>query len=186
MNKYIYVMLFMCICFVSAKAQRMVTGQKGWELTVGILSGKYPRSNYYLNSGITRYGKHGNYFLWNFEYYRQHTNYRNWRIPLETYTTEAGYSLQLLGNYRKYMTLNAGLTALAGYENINKGDSLLPNGATILDKSGWIYGAAGRLSFETYVHDRLTLLLQGKVKLLWNTSRESFRPSVGIGFRYNF
>nr|WP_254640271.1 conjugal transfer protein TraO [Chitinophaga sp. GbtcB8] len=32
----------------------------------------------------------------------------------------------------------------------------------------------------------MVFLVQGRVKALWGTSREQFRPSAGIGLRVNF
>lgn len=97
-----------------------------------------------------------------------------------------GYSLQLLGDVRKTITLNAGLTAVAGYETINHNKVTLYDGATILNKENFIYGAGGRLSLETYLSDRFVLLLQGRTKLMWGTDLKQFRPSAGAGLRFNF
>jgi hypothetical protein len=63
-----------------------------------------------------------------------------------------------LGDARKTITLNAGLTAVAGYETINRSEAMLPDGSTILDRDNFVYGTGGRLTLETYLSDRFVLL----------------------------
>ena len=75
---------------------------------------------------------------------------------------------------------------MVGYETINRGETVLFDGAKILTEDNFIYGAGGRLSFETYLSDRFVLVLQGRTKVLWGTDMEKFRPSAGFGLRFNF
>lgn len=185
MIKYILAAMIAMLGITAAQAQRMMPGQKGMEINAGLLS-KEVSDNYYLNLTLTIYGKNGGYWLWGAEYTHQLADYRDLHIPLETYTGEIGYSLQLLGDARKTITLNAGLTAVAGYETINRSEATLYDGSKILDKDHFIYGAGGRLSFETYLSDRLVLLLQGRTKVVWGTDLKQFRPSAGVGLRFNF
>lgn len=173
------------LSMTAAQAQRMMPKQKGLEVNAGLLS-KDVKDNYYLNLTLTVNGKNGSYWIWSAEYTHQFSGYRDIQIPLETYTGEIGYSLQLLGDARKTFTLNAGLTAVGGYETINRSAARLYDGSKILDKDNFIYGAGGRLSFETYLSDRFVLLLQGRTKVLWGTDLKQFRPSAGVGLRFNF
>ena len=186
MKKYIYTMMFVLIGITVAQAQRMLPKQKGLEVNAGTLSDDYPGRNYYLNIGMTVNGKNGNYQLWVLEYTHQYDEYKNLRLPQETYTAEGGYSFFLLGDVRKNITLNAAITGVLGYESINRGEALLYDGAKILTEDNFIYGAGGRLSFETYLSDRCVLILQGRTKVLWGTDLEQFRPSAGVGLRINF
>lgn len=186
MKKYIYTMMFVLIGITIAQAQRMLPKQKGLEVNAGTLSDDYPGRNYYLNIGMTVNGKNGNYQLWVLEYTHQYDEYKNLRLPQETYTAEGGYSFFLLGDVRKNITLNAAITGVLGYESINRGEALLYDGAKILTEDNFIYGAGGRLSFETYLSDRCVLILQGRTKVLWGTDLEQFRPSAGVGLRINF
>ena len=89
------------------------------------------------------------------------------KIPQETYTAEGGYSFFLLGDTRKNITLNFALTGVIGYETINRGETLLYDGAKILTEDNFIYGAGVRLSFEKYLSDRFVVILQGRTKVLW-------------------
>ncbi len=186
MKKYIYMAMFILIGLTIAQAQRMLPKQKGLEVNAGTLSNDYPGSNYYLNIGMTVNGNNGNYQIWALEYTHQYDEYKNFRLPLETYTAEGGYSFFLLGDFRKNITLNAAITGVLGYESINRGEVLLYDGAKILTEDNFIYGAGGRLSLETYLSDHFVLILQGRTKVLWGTDLESFRPSAGLGLRFNF
>ena len=185
MKPYIFAVMLAVLSITAAQAQRMLPKQKGLEVNAGILS-KDPSDNYYLNLTLTVNGKGGSYWIWGVEYTHQFSEYREKQIPLETYTGEVGYSLQLLGDARKTITFNTGVSAVAGYETINQGETLLYDGATLLDKDNFIYGVAGRLSLETYLSDRFVLLLQGRVRVFRGTDVKQFRPSAGVGLRYNF
>jgi hypothetical protein len=186
MKKYINIMMLVLTGTTGAQAQRMLPQQKGLEVNAGTLSADKPGRNYYLNTGMTVNGKNGNYQLWALEYTRQYYPYKDLRIPQETYTAEGGYSIFLLGDTRKNIALNAAVTGVFGYESINRGDSMLYDGAKILNGDNFIYGVGGRLSFETYLSDRFALLLQGRIKVFWGTDMEQFRPSAGVGLRFNF
>ena len=95
------------------------------------------------------------------EYTHQYHSYKDLRIPQETYTAESGYSLFHFGDARKNITLNAGITGVIGYESINRGETMLDDGAKIVSENNFIYGAGGRLTFETYLSDHFVLVLQG-------------------------
>lgn len=185
MKKLIFAVVLTMLSITAVQAQRMLPKQKGLEINAGMLS-KEISDNNYLNLTLTVNGKNGNYWIWGAEYTHQLSAYRDITIPLETYTGETGYSLQLLGDARKTITLNAGLTAVAGYETINRSEATLSDGSTILDKDIFVYGTGGRLSLETYLSDRFVLLLLGRTKVLWSTDLKQFRPSAGIGLRFNF
>lgn len=63
---------------------------------------------------------------------------------------------------------------------------MLYDGARILSEDNFVYGAGGRLSLETYLSDQVVFLIQGRTKVLWGTDLEQFRPSAGVGLRFNF
>jgi hypothetical protein len=186
MKKYIYTVILILMVITVTQAQRMLPKQKGMELNAGTLSNVHPGRNYYLNIGMTVNGKNGNYQLWALEYTHQYYEYKDLRIPNETYTAEGGYSFFLLGDARKNITLNTAITGVLGYESINQGEALLYDGAKIMTEDNFIYGAGARLSFETYLSDRFVLILQVRTKVLWGTDLEQFRPSAGVGLRFNF
>lgn len=186
MKKYIYTVMFLFMSITVTQAQRMLPKQKGLEVNVGVLSDDKIGKDYYINVAMTVNSKNGNYQLWALEYTHQYQDYKDLRIPQETYTVEGGYSFFLLGDARKNITLNFAITGVVGYESINRGEALLYDGAKILSEDNFIYGAGGRLTFETYLSDRFVLVLQGRTKVLWGTDLEQFRPSAGVGLRFNF
>ncbi|RUT70228.1 conjugal transfer protein TraO [Flavobacterium cupreum] len=186
MKKYIYTVMLVLTSITIAQAQRMLPKQKGLEVNAGVLSNDKIGYDYYINAAMTLNGKNGNYQLWALEYAHQYYQYKDLRIPQETYTAEGGYSFFLLGDARKNFTFNAAITGVVGYESINRGEELLFDGAKIVSEDNFIYGAGGRLSFETYLSDRFVLVLQGRTKVLWGTDLKQLRPSAGVGLRFNF
>ncbi|MEG1026721.1 MAG: conjugal transfer protein TraO [Flavobacterium sp.] len=186
MKQIIYTVLMVSLTITAAQSQRMLPKQKGLEINTGVLSNDKIGNDYYINIGMTVNGKNGNYQLWALEYTQQYHDYKDLRIPQETYTVEGGYGFFLLGDACKNITINAAITGVVGYENINRGESMLYDGAKILSEDYFIYGAGGRLTFETYLSDRFLIILQGRTKVLWSTDLQQFRPSAGVGFRFNF
>lgn len=186
MKKYIYSVMLVLIGVTGTQAQRMLPKQKGLEISAGVMSDNKIGNDYYISAAMTVNGKNGNYQLWALEYTHQYHNYKDLRIPQETYTAEGGYSFLLLGDARKNITLNAAITGVLGYETINRGETMLYDGAKVLNEDNFIYGAGGRLTFETYLSDRFVLVLQGRTKVVWGTDMKQFRPSAGVGLRFNF
>jgi hypothetical protein len=186
MKKYIYSVMLVLVGITMAQAQRMLPKQKGIEVNAGMLSSDKIGSDYYINAALTVNAKNGNYQLWALEYSHQYYEYKGLPIPQETYTAEGGYSFFLLGDAHKNITLSAILTGIAGYESINHGKELLLDGAKIVSEDNFIYGAGGRLSFETYLSDHFVVVLQGRTKVYWGTDLKQFRPSAGVGLRFNF
>ncbi|MDN3692290.1 conjugal transfer protein TraO [Chryseobacterium tructae] len=129
MKKYIYTVMLLLMTITVTQAQRMLPKQKGLEASAGVLSDDKIGNDYYLNIGMTVNGKNGNYQIWALEYTHQYHDYKTLRIPQEIYTAEGGYSLFLLGDSRKNITLNAGIMGVVGYESINRGEAMLYDGA---------------------------------------------------------
>ncbi|PIF45335.1 conjugative transposon protein TraO [Chryseobacterium sp. 52] len=187
MYKYLVAIIIVVLSTTGVSAQRLMRGQKGFEISMGLISDKRSlHDNFYVQAGMTINEKRGNYQLWAVEYARKKHEFETYIIPVESYLAEGGYSICLLGDRAKNISLNLGVTGLLGYETINRGESSLPNGAVIQDKNSFIYGGGVRLSLETYLTDHFVLLLQGRVKGIWGTSVEQFRPSAGVGIRYIF
>lgn len=170
---------------VTAKAQRLIPKQKAVEVNAGLLLNDFKNKNYFISTSLTIQSGKGNYSFIGLEYLRKSENYKTITMPIETYIAEAGYSFNLITDRKKNVLLNFSLSALAGFENINKGEKVLFDGAMILTDSSFVYGAGGKISVEVYVSDRLVLVPHIKTKVLWNISRDLFRPSAGFGIRIN-
>jgi hypothetical protein len=186
MKKYIYSVMLILTSITMAQAQRMLPKQKGLEVNAGVLSNDKIGNDYYLNIGMTINGKNGNYQLWALEYSHQYYQYKGLRIPQETCTAQGGYSFFVLGDAHKNITLNTAVAGIVGYESINRGEALLFDGAKIVSEDNFIYGAGARLSLEAYLSDHFILVLQGRTKVYWGTGLKQFRPSAGVGLRFNF
>lgn len=172
---------------MKSQAQRMAQGSKGLEATLGLLSAASPAHNYSAGVSLTINSSRGNYWILGASYLCTSLPYReDHSIPVATWLGEAAFCKRVASNRRKSLNLNLALGPTGGYERISNGKEELYDGALILDKAGFVYGAACRLLLETYLCDRLVLLVNGKITVLWGTTLSKFRPATGIGLRLNF
>lgn len=186
MRKYLSIIMLCIICTTAVQAQRMLPAQKALEFTTGSLTQEQLSRNYYIQLGLLVFGKNGNHQLWSVELNNESSLYYGTRIPIMTVLAEGGYSLRLWADPGRNININAAFTAAGGYEIFNAGKKTLMDGSTLRNQDSFIYGAGGRLSVDTYLSDHIVILVQGRLKALWGTSREPLRPSLGIGIRYNF
>lgn len=105
------------------------------------------------------------------------------QIPVSQFTGEGGYYLNFLSDRKKTFFLSLGLSALAGYETSNWGDKLLPDGSTLTDKDGFVYGGALTLELESYITDRVVLLINARERCLFGSSVGKFHTQFGIGLK---
>jgi len=170
-------------------AQRLLPGQRGLQLSLGLPiseSKLFDNGNFIARVSLTINHKRANHWLIGLEYSKKHFTYRNEQIPVETIAFEGGYMLNLFADARKNLLLNIGFSAIGGYEVINRSESLLYDGATLLDKDSFVYGGAYHLALDLFVTDNLILLIKGKCNVLWNSDVEMFRPQIGAGIRIVF
>ena len=73
---------------------------------------------------------------------------RKVEIPVAEFTGEAGYNLHLYSNYSQFFHLYGGISALAGYETVNWGKTLLSDGATLHNSDAFIYGGAVKIQAD--------------------------------------
>lgn len=185
MKRLHFYVISLFLMSLTIKAQRLIPRQKAIELNAGFILNDSKSENYFLNTTITNQSGKGNYSFFSFEYQNEKQNYKTVSIPIETFLGEAGYSFNLISDPKKNLLLSFSLSATAGFESINKGNDLLFDGALILSESNFVYGAGGKLSVEIYISDRMVFIPHLKTKILWNTSRDVFRPSAGFGIRIN-
>lgn len=105
------------------------------------------------------------------------------KIPYNDFTLNLGYSKNVFWNYKNTFNINVGGGALFGYETVNKGDKNLSNGALILSKPGFIYGAYITADFEYSISDALSVSLKANQYYHANSSLGNFVPFVGLGAR---
>ena len=171
-----------------AQAQRCLPKMKGIRLTTGMADVFYSPSSkneteYSFGASLATYTKGGHQWSFGAEYLRRYHPYRESRIPVELFTGEGGFFCNLLSDGSKTFFLSTGISALAGYETVNGGKKLLFDGSTIRNKDGFVYGGAITLQAETYLSDRLVLLLYGRERCLWGGSMGCFHTHYGIGLK---
>lgn len=187
MKNIVLILILFLAGFSEANAQRLMQGKKGIELSVGrIFGGNLLPTPYYMQAGITVAKKKGNYLLWALDYTHRKYAFEGVDIPVESFAAEGSYNLYVLGDWTRTVSFYVGLGAVAGYETINESKKELLTGAVIRNEDRFMYGGALRLSLETYLGDRVVLLVQGKTHYMLGTTLERFRPTAGVGIRFIF
>jgi hypothetical protein len=188
MKRIILILAVTVLCAVTASAQRQLPGMRGIQVTAGMTDGVYSsapdsETGYYFGVAMAVYAKRGNKWVFGGEYLSRYHPYKNGCIPVAQFTAEGGYHLKILSDPSKTFLLSLGGSALAGYETVNRGEKLLPDGATIRNRDTFIYGGAITLEAETYLTDRIVLLLTGRQRVLWGNSTGRFHTQFGVGLR---
>lgn len=167
-----------------AYAQRYLPKMKGVELRGGFAAGSSSPLNYYTGIAMSGYTKKANRWVAGAEYLLKNYDYRGTSVPSAQFTAEGGYYLKFLSDPTKTFFLSIGGFALAGYETVNWGDKLLPDGSTLLTKDGFIYGGAVALELESYITDRIVLVANVRERVLWGGSLGRFTTQFGLGVKF--
>lgn len=131
-----------------AMAQRTLPCMKTVEVKASMVDGFYTGNSRNCGYSFGVYYsvfKGNNVHEWIFggEYLQTYKPYgEKERIPVADFTAEAGYNLHLISDYSQTFHLYAGISALAGYETVNWGESVLKDGATLQANDAFIYGGA--------------------------------------------
>lgn len=167
-----------------AYAQRCLPGMKGVELRGGFAEGSKSPLNHYVGFAVSEYTKKANRWVAGAEYLLKNYEYRNVSVPRAQFTAEGGYYLKILSDPSKTLFLSIGGSALAGYETVNWGNKMLYDGSKLLVKDAFIYGGAITLELETYVTDRIVLLVSVRERALWGGSLSVFSMQFGLGVKF--
>ena len=172
-----------------SQAQRLIPKQRGIEVvgSVPLIKGEkfLAADNFGMGASLTRYLGHENYTFVMAEYEQQNVPYRDYGVNLKDALLQVGYMHQILSDNGKNVFLYAGISALGGYEELNEDKKLLPDGATLLDRSRFVYGGAVHGSLEVFLTDRLLFLVKAQGRLLFGSDVHRFRPALSAGFRFN-
>ena len=172
----------------AVQAQRLVPSQKGLEVSasVPIVKGKslFKQDDFGLTLSLSHYLKHGKYTFVSAGYEQQALSYRSYQVPLRDYLVQMGYAYPLLSDKGKNVFFYLGTSAVAGYEDINKGEKLLPDGEKLLDGSRWVYGAGLHTSVEIFLTDRIIVGGKAQLRYLFNSDVHRLRPTLSLGLRY--
>lgn len=189
--------LLLTICVVMAMAfavpshaQRLIPKQKGIEVvgSVPLIKGEklFAKDNFGVGVSLTRYLKRENYAFVLAEYEQQNMPYREYEVKLKDALLQVGYMHPILSDNGKNVFLYGGISALGGYEELNEDKKLLPDGATLLDCSHFVYGGAVHSSVEVFLTDKILFLVKAQGRFLFGTDVHRFRPALSAGFRFNF
>ena len=173
-----------------SNAQRLIPKQRGIEVlgSVPLIKGEklFTGDNFGVGISLTRYLKRENYTFVGVEYEQQNMPYRDYNIKLKDALLQVGYMHPVLSDRGKNVFLYSGISALGGYEQLNEDKKLLPDGATLLDRSRFVYGGAVHGSVEVFLTDRVLFLVKAQGRLLFGSDVHRFRPAVSAGLRFNF
>ena len=172
-----------------SQAQRLIPKQRGIEVvgSVPLIKGEklFKGDNFGVGISLPRYLKKENYTFVMAEYEQQNMPYRSYNVKLKDALLQVGYMHPILSDNGKNAFLYAGISALGGYEELNEDKKLLPDGATLLDRSRFVYGSAVHGSVEVFLTDRLLLLVKAQGRLLFGSDVHRFRPALSAGLRFN-
>ena len=173
-----------------SQAQRLIPKQRGIEVvgSVPLIKGEklFAGDNFGMGASLTRYLKKENYTFVEVEYEQQNMPYRSYNVKLKDALLHLGYMHPILSDNGKNVFLYGGVSALGGYEEINEDKKMLPDGATLLDRSRFVYGGTVHGSVEVFLTDRVLFLVKAQGRFLFGTDVHRFRPAVSAGLRFNF
>jgi hypothetical protein len=193
MNMYkkpVIILLFaLCLTCFQAQSQRCLPRQTGVQFTAGTVNGlrinpKNPHFAFHAGMAFSVYAKHKNRWVFGCEYLEKRYTYKKTSIPLSQFTAEAGFYLGLIADRSKTFFVSLGASALGGYETVNWDRKLLFDGATIENKNCFLYGGAVTLETETFLGDRLALLVNVRQRVLFGSSVGKFNTQFGIGLKF--
>ena len=172
-----------------SQAQRLIPKQRGVEVvgSVPLIKGEkfLAADNFGMGASLTRYLSRENYTFVMAEYEQQNMPYRSYNVKLKDALLQVGYMHPIVSDNGKNVFLYAGISALGGYEELNEDKKLLPDGATLLDRSRFVYGGAVYGSVEVFLTDRLLFLVKAQGRSLFGSDVHRFRPALSTGFRFN-
>lgn len=171
-----------------AQAQRYLLGQKGFQVTASAVDGfnlkNGDKQAFAVGVAFSNYRNFGDHWVFGAEYLQKKHSYKDILIPTAQFTAEGGYFLNYFASSRKTFLFSIGLSAMAGYETVNWGKDLLYDGSTIQSKDAILYGGALSLEVETFLTDRVILLIHGRERLLFGSSINKIHLQIGAGIKF--
>jgi len=189
MKRFIIIFIVALCLFVQAQAQHYLPGQKGLQITAGTVNGfnLNQQSNdfaFHAGAAFSTYTKNGNRWVFGGEYLEKQYPYKDLAIPQTQFIAEGGYYLKFLSDGSKTFFFSLGASVLAGYETVNWDKKLLFDGATIQNKDGFLYGGALTFEAETYLTDRIVLLVNVRERFLEGSSIGKLNTQLGLGLKF--
>ena len=166
-----------------ASAQRCLPKMQGIEVNAGLVDGKPLSAAFCGGVALSTYTKNGSKWVFGGEYLQRDYGYAETTIPIAQFTAEGGYYQKLLTDGCKTLFVYGGVSALAGYESVNWGKTLLDDGARLTDSDAFVYGGALTLNVEVYLSDRLALTGNMRERCLWGNDTGHFHTQYGVGLK---
>ncbi|MDR0429749.1 MAG: conjugal transfer protein TraO [Tannerellaceae bacterium] len=187
--KKVIILMTLCLALIGqAHAQRYLPGQKGIQLTASAVDGFNleigDKQAFAGGIALATYTKKGNRWVFGAEYLQKSHLYKIELIPTSQFTMEGGYYCKFLSDPNKTFFFSIGASAMAGYETVNWGESMLYDGSTITSDDSFLYGGALTFEVETYLSDRVVLLLHARERILGGSSISLFHTQIGAGVKF--
>ena len=188
------IILSVCVAVAMAfslpsQAQRLIPKQRGIEVvgSVPLIKGEkfLAAGNFGMVAALTHYLSRENYTFVMAEYEQQNMPYRSYNVKLKDALLQVGYMHPVLSDNSKNVFLYGGISALGGYEQLNEDKKQLPDGATLLDRSLFVYGGAVHSSVEVFLTDRVLFLIKAQGRFLFGTDVHRFRPAYRQDLGFN-
>jgi hypothetical protein len=187
MKRIVMILAVTMLCTVTASAQRYLPGQRGIEITGGIVDGfrfkPTEGARFYGNLSMSTYNRKGNRWVFGAGYLQHGFAYRGVPVPVAQFTVEGGHYLKFLSDPSKTVFLSVGGSALLGYESLNRGNRRLYDGAVLTGGDGFIYGAAVSLEIETFITDRVVFLVRARERMMFGGETGIFKFQLGAGIK---
>jgi hypothetical protein len=183
MKRTIFISIVFVTLFGYAKAQRYLPGQKGIQFTAGTVNGINLKKAFYGGIAVSTYAQNDSRWVFGAEFLQKQLDYEQIQIPVAQITVEGDYYYSLLADPSKTLLLSIGTSGLAGYETCNWGIKALFDGATLTNKDTFIYGGAVTLELETFITDRIILLINARERVIWGSSIGKFSTQLGAGIK---
>jgi len=184
MNRlFLAAIVIMSIAAPELSAQRYLPGMRGLQCTAGPVNGLSLQEGFFAGIAFSQYTKGANRWVLGIEYLENSHHYARMRIPQSQFTAEAGYFVKFLSDPTRTVFFSIGASAMAGYETLNWGEKLLPDGAAINNRDAFLYGGGIALEMETYLTNRLVLLTHVRERLLMGSSIGKLNTQFGAGLK---
>lgn len=149
-----------------------------------LLRDRYLARRFHAGMAFSRYNRNQSRWVVGVDYLLKDYRYKTERVPKVQISAETGYFLPLVSNRGKDIFLSIGLSALAGYEISNGGSKRLSDGAILTQTNAFVYGGVPALELETFLCDRVVILLNVRQRILFGSPVGHFHTLIGFGLKF--
>lgn len=184
-----YVKIFiLCMIFVSynmddANAQVHMNGVNHLEIHGGIYD-SFENPGYHAGF---YYSKVRNKHWWwriGFQYNTQQINLQGFNIATEKYLANGSYFYTLGSMFKHRLYFNVGLGALAGYEQLNGGESRVNESIVLQDRSKPVFGLNPEANMELFITSKFIFMLRYNKRVLINSDLSVWDDVYGAGLKF--